>query len=102
MTLVLAHDASDQKPGQIEPVSAWLRDHGLNPYDIYRIEVHVIDVPLLRIFEFLRNEDGKLYCPLDHEHEWAHPDGCTAARRDPYDVLLKSNPPAAIAPEAIL
>jgi hypothetical protein len=46
------------------------------------------------VFEYLRNADGKLYCPLDHDHRSLVDFACEVARRDPYDVLLRMDPPA--------
>lgn len=102
MTLVFAHEANDQTAEQLGPVCEWLRSHGLAPNRIHRIEIHVIDVPLIRVFEFDEDEHGKLRCLLGHLNHHSCPDGCDPAHRDPYDVLLKTNPPAVLYPEEIL
>jgi hypothetical protein len=74
----------------IEARVAWLEAHGLSPADIYRFEVHVIDAPLIRVFEYL-SRDGRPYCAIDHVHGRQH---CEIAKRDPYDVLIRVDPPA--------
>jgi hypothetical protein len=91
VTLIATHAATDHPVdyGVIEARIAWLVEHGLDPADIYRFEVHVIDVPLIRVFEYLRR-DGRTYCPFDH----VHGSRCELAKRDPYDVLIRVDPPA--------
>lgn len=95
MTLLLAHTADDgaRNTWVIEPVIEWLQAHGLDATRIHRIEIHDIDTRLIRVFEYLFDADGRLLCGRDHEHRaiWPH---CDSARRDPYDVLLRVDPPA--------
>ncbi len=95
-TLVLAHDAKDidQHLDTVDPVIAWLQAHGLNPNHIYRFEIHTIDTRLIRVFEFLRDADDRMYCAVDHDHRSVLGGDCEAARREPYDVLLRFDPPA--------
>jgi hypothetical protein len=93
----LAHNATDNHAlDPIEPTNEWLRAHGLNPNHIYRFEIHSIDIdtPVIRVFELLRNADDRLYCGLDHVHPKYFHQGCEVARRDPYDVPLRVEPPA--------
>lgn len=62
---------------------AWLCAHGIDPGLTYRTEHHLIDVPLVRVFAYDIDEDGRRY---------ADEDGRDAARQ-PYDVLAKTKPP---------
>ncbi|WP_214317677.1 hypothetical protein [Nonomuraea sediminis] len=63
----------------------WLYDNGLNPYSIYRLEVYLVDCPSARVYEYARDEDGRLI--VDRERE-------DVRRRPPRDVVLSSLPPA--------
>jgi len=66
--------------------SAWLRSHDVDPNVTYRVEHHVIDCPLIRVFQYDRNEHGQKYYTTDYETG-------DIARRPPFDVLIRSEPP---------
>lgn len=70
----------------------WLLDHGIDPNRTFRFELHVIDCPLIRVFEHSRDADGRPYCGVDHDHR-VDLYRCSVAKRDPYDVLQKTPPP---------
>jgi hypothetical protein len=59
--------------------------HGIAKNDTYRTEHHVIDAPLVRVFQYDLDDDGRRYYdPLT--------DG--VATRKPFDVLIKTQPPS--------
>lgn len=84
MTLIAAYDARVPGIHSIDKLCEWLNQHGLDPYAIYRFELHVIDCPLIRVFEFKRSDSGHLL--VDES-------GTDVLHRDPYDVLQKTDPP---------
>ncbi|MFB4275779.1 hypothetical protein ACBJ59_10840 [Nonomuraea sp. MTCD27] len=69
---------------------AWMRANGLNPGAVWRFEVHLIDCPSVRVWEFLLDERGLPYCERDHPHR---PRSCVMAARQPYSVAVSGLPP---------
>lgn len=64
--------------------TAWLEAYGVDKNDTYRTEHHVIDVPLVRVFQFAHNENGERYVdPATNEH----------VERPPFDVLIRTPAP---------
>ncbi len=63
---------------------AWLNAHGVNENDTSRVEFHLIDAPLIRVFQFAHNEGGRCY---------VDPATGDLARRDPFDVLIRTPAP---------
>ena len=61
---------------------AWIREQGLDPHDIYRVEVYLIGCPYARIFAFDLNDEGQHYMR-----------GEDIARREPHNVILTCLPP---------
>lgn len=47
-------------PYQVEFL-CWLRGHGIEPEDTFRVEYTVIDCPMIRVWRYLADEDGKRY-----------------------------------------
>lgn len=70
--------------GQQEDVRAWARAEGLDPHDIFRLEIHLIDCPLARVHAFARDEHG---------NKFVNDRGLEPATLPPYDVLIRSMPP---------
>lgn len=77
--------------GRYERLMSWVREQGLDPHNIYRLEVYSAQ-PSARVFEWAYNEQGARYCSLDHDHA-ARIEACVLATREPYDVILSSLPP---------
>ncbi|MGC5009762.1 hypothetical protein ACLQ2R_03250 [Streptosporangium sp. DT93] len=65
-----------------ESLLEWMRAQGMNPSITYRLEIHLIDCPSARIYEYDLNSDGHRYSV-----------GNDLARREPYEVILPSLPP---------
>ncbi|WP_157253178.1 hypothetical protein [Nonomuraea typhae] len=65
-----------------ESVLDWIRGHGLDPNEIYRLEVYRTDRLWARVHEYDRDAAGERYSI-----------GTEVARRAPYDVILTSLPP---------
>lgn len=67
-----------------EAYTAWLEGHGVDKNATYRTEHHLIDAPLVRVFQFDRNGEGRLYT-----------DEATGevAKRPPFDVLIRTPAP---------
>ena len=63
---------------------AWLEAHGIDKNITYRTEHHVIDAPLVRVYQCARDQNGRLYI-----------DETTGdiALRKPFDVLITTPPP---------
>lgn len=70
----------------------WLREHGVEPDDTTRVEIWETGHLYARIFQFDRDERGRGYCHLDHDH-LASTDKCEPARREPFDVPIEAMPP---------
>jgi hypothetical protein len=66
-------------------VRLWVVEQGMDPGDIFRLEVFLIDCPFARVYEFDRDEDGSLR--VEDQPPWDF------AVRPPRDVLLSSLPP---------
>lgn len=62
----------------------WLTEHGIDTNDTYRTEHHVIDTPLVRVFQYAKDADGRRY---------TDPATGNVAEREPFDVLIKTPPP---------
>lgn len=60
---------------------AWLAAHGIDPDSTYRTEHHFGEMPFVRVFQFDRDAEGRLYR-----------DEATglAAKRPPLDVPVKT------------
>lgn len=43
----------------------WCRDQGLDPNDIFRYEIYLIDMPFARMFEYVRDDGGKIIYDWD-------------------------------------
>lgn len=62
----------------------WIAEQGI-PLNIYRLEIHIIDCPMARVFAYERDEQG--YVLINDQ-------GFDARRRPPYDRAISSMPPA--------
>lgn len=80
---LVVHDCRDRGWAGDPRILAWCRAEGLNPHEIYRLEVYLLDCPSARVYEYARDDDGNRYLVGDDE----------AARREPHDVILTSLPP---------
>jgi hypothetical protein len=78
--------ADDMHPRML----GWMRGNGLNPAAVWRFEVYLVDCPSVRVWEYLLDDRGHLYCELDHPHR---PRSCVMAVREPYTVVASSLPP---------
>ena len=67
-----------------DQLTAWMRSQGLDPVNIYRIEIHPLDSPRARVYEYDRDEAGRMRLVGDD-----------IAKREPYDLALSSLPPDA-------
>ena len=67
-----------------EAYCAWLTEHGIDPFATFRTEHHVIDAPLVRVFQYERDADGR------HQID---PVAREVVKREPFDVLIKTPPP---------
>lgn len=98
-TLQAVYDVADQgwwglTDDQRDQIRAWATEHGIDVNVTFRMEIHLLDCPFARVFQMDRNEDGRLYCPIDHDHlSMDKVSECDAARRDPYDLPISSMPP---------
>lgn len=98
-TLQAVYDVADQgwwglTDDQRDQIRAWATEHGIDVDVTYRMEIHVIDMPLARVFQHDLTEDGQRHCPIDHDHMQMDKERqCDVARREPYDVPISSMPP---------
>lgn len=71
---------------------AWVREQGLVPEDIYRLEVyHLKGKPTAQVFEYAYDEQGNRYCEVAHDHTQLG--GCRSAKREPRSVVVSGLPP---------
>lgn len=68
----------------------WLTDLGVDIYLTYRIEIHMAETRSVRVFQYDRGEDGRLF---------VDPATGEAAVREPFDLAIDSPPPAEPASE---
>ncbi|MFI7468187.1 hypothetical protein [Nonomuraea sp. NPDC049646] len=78
--------AADMHPRML----AWMREQGLSPAAVWRFEVHLVDCPSVRVWEYLLDGDEVPYCGIEHPHR---PRSCVLAEREPYTVVASSLPP---------
>lgn len=69
---------------QWDQLRAWAMEQGIEPNRTYRWEIHLIDMPCMRVFEFEYDENAHLIFD---------PATSDAARRKPYDLPISSMPP---------
>jgi hypothetical protein len=84
VTLIATYDANVPGIHSIGKLGEWLNLHGLDPNVIHRFELHIIDCPLIRVFEYKCSASG---------HALVNESGTGLLRREPYDVLQKTDPP---------
>lgn len=77
-------------------VREWLAAHDVGAADTYRVELHVVDRPVLRVFRYTRNADGERF--MDPGTVAAYEaDGdervLRAAELAPLDVAMRMPPP---------
>lgn len=90
MTLQAAYEAGDKASWDNYPWAfqeafrAWMAGHGVDAKSTKRVELHLIDAPFMRVFEFAQDPEGRAF--LD-------PDTGDRALRAPYDVLVRTPPP---------
>lgn len=62
----------------------WAGENGLDTGNTYRVEVEVVDAPLIRVYEYARNEQGERYL------ERCRRPACDGhvARAEPRELLL--------------
>lgn len=68
-----------------EAYAAWLEAHGIDRNSTYRTEHLVIDAPLVRVFQYERNMQGRLYTEESTGE---------VAVRPPFDVLIRTPAPS--------
>jgi hypothetical protein len=87
-TSPITYDANggfhDHPPAFVKAYCAWLQAHGVDHKATYRTEHHLIDAPLVRVFQYDEDEQGRRY--LDEATN-------DAAVRPAFDVLVKTPPP---------
>lgn len=71
-------------PAQGIALRAWLRSNHLEPDDIYRFEVHLIDTLFAKVFTYARDENRRLRVEAG-----------VPVQRAPFLAPLNSMPPAA-------
>jgi hypothetical protein len=84
-SLIKVYDCreDDWPPANLGDFLSWLHSQGINDRDVYRIEIHMIDGPVARIFEYETDGDNVRFLIDDN----------VVATREPYDKLLDSLPP---------
>jgi hypothetical protein len=89
VTRELAYDSRGDSwwglDGEFHRVFAdWLYGHGVDGHRTYRVEFHVVDCPLIRVFQYATGETGR---PLVNEA------GDGVALCEPFDVMVRTAPP---------
>ncbi|MBX6386836.1 MAG: hypothetical protein IRZ07_28310 [Microbispora sp.] len=89
---VLDSRCEDWPPPNLSDVMGWLRSNGINTKVTYRVELYLVDTLFAKVFQYQRDEHGRMICNVDHDHR-NNPDQCEAARREPYLLPLNNMPP---------
>jgi hypothetical protein len=87
-TIVYDPNTPENWPGPAAWITAyreWLAAHGIDANVTYRVEHHIIDCPLIRVFQWAVDDHGRKF--------YLDPATGSAARREPFDVLITSAPP---------
>lgn len=66
---------------------SWLAEHGIEANDVFRVELHLIDAPVVRAFGIARGEDGQPYLVPGDDGE------LEIAKAPPRDTLMRHRPP---------
>lgn len=80
-------------------VTEWLAAHGVDSVDTYRVELHDDDGPVLRVFRYARDGDGKKFIDRATERLGCGHQGCRCqcplevATAPPLDVAMRIPPP---------
>jgi hypothetical protein len=72
------------KAGRANKFRGWVQDQGLDPREIYRLEIYLTDCPSAIVHSYAKDSTGKHF----------YLDGHDIARRKPYEIPLSSLPPA--------
>ncbi|MEV1245134.1 hypothetical protein [Nonomuraea sp. NPDC049750] len=73
--------------GQQPKVAAWAQAVGIDPRDVYRIDLRYDGRLFARVREWDTDENGARYCRRDHNH-LDFSQRCEIAQREPYDVTI--------------
>lgn len=60
LRVIDAHEPTDRPYRGWPPLMDWIREHGADPNDVRRIEVMLLDAPLVRFHELVRGPDGQI------------------------------------------
>lgn len=97
---VLVFDVGETPHLRCHPaLMTWAQEHGIDTGNTYRLEVEVVDAPLIRVYEYARNEQGERYlrrCTGPCDYTTDHPPAaceCDVARAEPRDLPLRTWPP---------
>jgi hypothetical protein len=71
----------------------WLAAHGVDAADVRRVELHVVDCALLRVFRYARNEDGERFADPKSLVDGMFAADSRIAELPPLDVALRIPPP---------
>lgn len=82
-------DARDESWRGDHQTLAWFRSEGIDPNQVHRLEVYLLDCPFARVYEFVTLNGARFFVAERDEY----------LRRDPYDVILASLPPSPAIPE---
>jgi hypothetical protein len=80
---LVVFDARDESWRGDPKILAWCRAEGLDPEQIYRLEVYLLDAPFARVYEFVTLNGARFLVEERDDY----------LRRDPYDVILSTLPP---------
>jgi hypothetical protein len=74
-------------------VREWLAVHDVDTADVRRVEVHVVDCALLRVYRYARNEDGERFVDPKSLEDGRFVADSVVAELPPLDVALRIPPP---------
>ncbi|MFD9950965.1 hypothetical protein ACFWYW_59350 [Nonomuraea sp. NPDC059023] len=80
---LVVYDCSSRQWHGDPEVLAWMRAEGLDPDQVYRLEIYLVDCPSARVYEYATVQGARILVPAREEY----------LRRKPYDVILSSLPP---------
>lgn len=80
---------------QLPRVAAWAQAVGIDPRDVYRIDLRYDGCLFARVCEWDTDENGTRYCRRDHNH-LDFSQHCEIAQREPYDVTIINAGPQGI------
>ncbi|MEU8270148.1 hypothetical protein AB0B89_23690 [Sphaerisporangium sp. NPDC049002] len=77
-----------------DAVRAWMRAHNIDPNEVYRWELFLLDAPFLKVYAYQLDEHGHIvWRPVDADEKRLIGGWWDPVKREPYIAPVSSLPP---------